>query len=450
MMKSKYLLLLGLLVSATVAVVAGGPQTPSVTNPALTGEAPLPRAGEKDADGRTVYRARMTGHLTNYYEEKIPPYTLPDPLKMNDGRRVVDSQMWLKERRPEILQMFQTEIYGKVPDTAPKVRWEVASTDPKARDGAAVMKRVVGYMGDGPDAPAMNVTMYTPARATGPVPIVLTITFGGGPARGRGAAGPAAAGGAVGPGDPIADILARGWGYATIGYGDIEGDTYNTSLNRARKLALKPGQARPAPDEWGTISAWAWGVSRIVDYFETDKAVDAKQIAIEGHSRLGKTVLWAGAQDPRIAAVFSSCGGEMGAALARRDYGESLDDMAYDFYWQFAGNIQKYAGKWDKLPGDQHFVISLVAPRPLFLNGGLGDQWSDPKGEFLGAVAAGPVYRLLGRKDMGTTELPPMDRPIIDGDIGWNYHSEGHQATPADWQAFLKFLDKYFKAPGVN
>ena len=449
MMKSKYLLSLGLLVSVTVAVVAGGPQTPSVTNPSLTGEAPLPRAGEKDADGRTVYRARLTGHLTNYYEEKIPPYTLPDPLKMNDGRRVVDSQVWLKERRPEILQMFQTEIYGKVPDTAPKVRWEVASTDPQARDGAAVMKRVVGHMGDGPDAPTMNLTMYTPARATGPVPIVLTITFGGGPARGRGVVGPAT-GGAVGPGDPIADILARGWGYATIGYGDIEGDTYNTSLSRARKLALKPGQARPAPDEWGTISAWAWGVSRIVDYFETDKTVDAQQIAIEGHSRLGKTVLWAGAQDPRIAAVFSSCGGEMGAALARRDYGESLDDMAYDFYWQFAGNIQKYAGQWDKLPGDQHFVISLVAPRPLFLNGGLGDQWSDPKGEFLGAVAAGPVYRLLGRKDMGTTELPPMDRPIIDGDIGWNYHSEGHQATPADWQAFLKFLDKYFKAPGVK
>ena len=162
----------------------------------------------------------------------------------------------------------------------------------------------------------------------------------------------------------------------------------------------------------GTISAWAGGISRSVDYFETDKSLDAKQIAIEGHSLLGKTVLWAGAQDQRIAAVFSSCGGEMGAALARRDYDESLDDMAYDFYWQFAGNIRKYAGQGDKLPGDQHFVISLVAPRPLFLNGGLGDQWSDPKGEFLGAVAAGPVYRLLGKKDLGTTELRPWIVPL--------------------------------------
>jgi len=450
--RSKHLLTLGLFVSVTIAAVAQGPQSPPVTNPALTGEAPLPRLGEKDADGRTVYRARLTGHLTNYYEEKIRPYTLPDPLTTDDGRRVVDAQMWLKERRPEILKMFQTEIYGRVPDTAPRVRWEVATVDANARDGAAVMKRVVGTMGEGPDAPAMNVTMYTPARARGPVPMILTITFGGGPGRGGTAAGqaPSAGRGAVGQGDPIADILARGWGYATIGYGDIEGDTYNTSLSRVRKLALKPGQNRPAPDEWGTISAWAWGISRIVDYFESDKSVDTKQIAIEGHSRLGKTVLWAGAQDQRIAAVFSSCGGEMGAALARRDYGESLDDMAYDFYWQFAGNIHNYAGQWDKLPGDQHFVISLVAPRPLFLNGGLGDQWSDPKGEFLGAVAAGPVYRLLGKKDLGTTELPAMDRPIIDGDMGWNYHSEGHLATPADWQAFLIFLDKYFKVPGVQ
>ncbi len=212
--RHKNLLALGLFASV-IAVAAGFLQRAAGTNLYLTGKAPQPRAGEKDADGRTVYRARLSGHLTNYYEDKIPPYTLPDPLKMNDGRRVADSQMWFKERRTEILKMYQSEIYGRVPETAPKVRWEVASTDPKARDGAAVMKRLVGHMGDGADAPAMNVTMYTPAKAAGPVPIILTITFGGGPNR------PVAA---VGPGDPIADILARGWGYATIAYGDIEGD----------------------------------------------------------------------------------------------------------------------------------------------------------------------------------------------------------------------------------
>lgn len=441
---NKRLLAMVLFLSA-IATVVLGQQSPAVSNPALRGEAPLPRAAETDADGRTVYRARLSGHLTNYDEDRIPPYSLPDPLIMSDGRTVVDSEMWFDERREEILEFYQTQIYGKVPDTAPEVRWEVASTDRQARDGAAVMKRVVGHMGEAPDPPAMNVTMYTPSDAPGPVPMILTITFGGGAGRGRG--GNAA--GAVGPGDPIDDILARGWGYATLGYRDIEGDTWDTSVSGVRKLALRPGQTRPAPDEWGTISAWAWGLSRIVDYFETDASVDAEQIAIQGHSRLGKTVLWAGAQDPRIAAVFSSCGGEMGPALIRRDFGETLDDMAYDFYWQFAGNIQNYVGRWDDLPGDQHFVISLVAPRPLFLNGGLGDQWSDPKGEFLGAVAAGPVYELLGGKGLGTTELPPLDSPIIDGDIGWNYHSEGHQATPADWQAFLSYLDKYFQAPGA-
>lgn len=439
------MLALALLLSAAIVSVVPGQQSPAVSNPALTGEAPLARAAEKDADGRTVYRARLSGHLTNYYEDRIPPYTLPDPLVLSDGRPVVDDDMWFDERREEILTFYQNQIYGRVPETAPEIRWEVASTDSGARDGAAVMKRVVGHMSEAPDGPEMNVTMYTPAGASGPVPMILTITFGGGAGRGRGGS----AGGVVGPGDPVDDILARGWGYATIGYRDIEGDTWDTSVSGVRKLALRPGQTRPEPDEWGTISAWAWGLSRIVDYFGTDASVDAEQIAIQGHSRLGKTVLWAAAQDPRIAAVFSSCGGEMGPALIRRDFGETLDDMAYDFYWQFAGNIQSYVGQWDDLPGDQHFVISLVAPRPLFLNGGLGDQWSDPKGEFLGAVAAGPVYELLGGTGLGTTELPPLDSPIIDGDIGWNYHSEGHQATPADWQAFLSFLDRYFEAPGA-
>ena len=437
------------MVSATVAAVAVVPQTPSVTNPSLTGEAPLPRAGEKDADGRTVYRARLTGHLTNYYEEKIPPYTLPDPLKMNDARRVVDSQMWLKDRRPEILQMFQTEIYGKVPDTAPKVRWEVASTDPQARDGAAIMKRVVGYMGDGPDAPAMNVTMYTPARAAGPVPMVLTITFGGGPARGRGAAAPAA-GGAVGQGDPIADILARGWGYATIGYGDIEGDTYNTSLSRVRKLALKPGQARPAPDEWGTISAWAWGVSRIVDYFETDKTVDAKQIAIEGHSRLGKTVLWAGAQDPasrRFSRVAAARWCRFGAARLWRITGRYGLRLLLAVCWQYP-EVRRTVGQ--------------TARRPAFCNF-TGRAPAAVSQRRTGRSMVRPQRRVSRRRCCGSGLPAPReerhgdDRTSADGSTDHrrrhrlNYHSEGHQKPrPRDWQAFLKFLDKYFKAPGIN
>jgi hypothetical protein len=285
----------------------------------------------------------------------------------------------------------------------------------------------------------MNVSLYTPSSAKHPVPIVLLINFGGG-VGGRSGAGSSA-------GDPpvAADILTRGWGYATIGYRDIQPDLANAWTEGVIGQTLAPGQTQPAPGEWGTIAAWAWGVSRIVDYLETDKAVDHRRIALHGFSRLGKTVLWAAAKDERIAAVFSACAGEMGSALARRDWGETVDDMAQNFPWQFAGNFQKYVGRWNDLPVDAHMLISLSAPRPVFITGGTTDQWSDPKGEFLAEVAAGPVYRLLGKKDLGITELPPLDTPAIRGDLGWLYHTGGHTVGVQDWTAFLSFLGKYFK-----
>ncbi len=189
---------------------------------------------------------------------------------------------------------------------------------------------------------------------------------------------------------------------------------------------------------------WSWGVSRIIDYLETDRAVDAKRIAVFGHSRLGKTVLWASAKDERIAAVFSSCSGEMGAALARRDWGETVDDMAQNFPWQFAPALQQWVGRWNDMPVDAHMLIALSAPRPVFITGGTTDQWADPVGMFKAAVAAGPVYRVLGKNDLGTTELPPLDTPLTKGDLGWHYHTGGHTATTADWKAFLEFLGKYF------
>ena len=182
----------------------------------------------------------------------------------------------------------------------------------------------------------------------------------------------------------------------------------------------------------------------MIDYLETDTSVNARQVALFGRSRLGKTALWATAKDERIAAAFSSCSGEMGAALARRDWGETVDDMAQNFPWQFAGNFQKWPGRWNEMPVDAHMLIALSAPRPVFISGGTADQWADPVGMFKAAVAAGPVYRLLGKKDLGVTELPPLDTPVITGDIGWHYHTGGHTATPADWKAFLEFLAKYF------
>ncbi len=435
------------LVVMTAALVGmslsiSGQQPPAQGTPPPAAQAAPPPASAtnlgNDANGNPLRRALKTGHVSNYDESKVGTYTLPDPLVLANGKPVRDRQTWLKERRPEILRLYETEIYGRMPAKTPSVKWQVAETDPKARDGAAVMKKLVGTVGGGPDAPQIKVTLYTPAAVTKPVPVILLVNFGGGAAPPPGAQG-------RGPGLPTdppvaAEIISRGWGYAMVGYNDIQPDRAGTFTQGVVGLTLAPGQEQPGADEWGTISAWSWGVSRIIDYLETDRAVNARQIALFGHSRLGKTALWATAKDERIAAAYSSCSGEMGAALARRDWGETLDDMAQNFPWQFAGNLQKYVGRWNEMPVDAHMLIALSAPRPVFISGGTADQWADPVGMFKAAVAAGPVYRLLGKKDLGTTELPAVDTPLVSGDLGWNYHTGGHTATPADWKAFLDFL----------
>ena len=416
---------LALIVQPTPWATAKAPESPTAR------ETPLPR---NDANGNPLRRA-PTGHVSNYDEAKVGTYTLPDPLVLRDGRPVRDAKTWRDERRPEILKAYETEIYGRVPGSAPKATFAVVETDAKALAGTAVRKEIVGRFGGGADAPAVRLHLYLPAGAKGPVPLLLHLTFRD---AAPGGASPNEAG-------PLTDILARGFAYATVRYTEIEGDSADTNRTIVRKLALSPPQTAPAADEWGTISAWAWGVSRVLDYLETDAAVDGKRVAIVGHSRLGKTALWAGAQEPRLALVFSSCSGEMGAALARRDYGETVDDMAANFPWQFAGNLQKYSGRWNDMPVDAHLLIALNAPRPVFITGGTQDQWADPRGQFLAAVAAGPVYRLLGKKDLGVKEAPPLDVPLLDGDLGFHYHTGGHTITAADWKAFLDFAARHLK-----
>ncbi len=400
----------------------------------------VPFIGRSDPKGNPVRLAKATGHVSNYSEEKIPPYTLPDPLVLADGRPVTSAAMWFQQRRPEILKFYQNEIYGRIPANAPRVSWEVVETDTNAREGTAIRRHVVGKMGDRPDGPRLNLIVWTLAKASRPVPLLLNISFFG-----AGGKGPGSRPGAF---DVLGEVLNRGWGYATLGYGDIQPDRANRWTEGVIGLTLPQGQMQPPPEEWGTISAWAWGISRCIDFFQTDKSVNARQIAITGASRLGKTVLWATAQDKRVAAVFSVVSGEMGAALIRRDWGETLDDMAQNFPWQFAGNLQKWVGRWNELPVDQHLLIALCAPRPVYVNGGLKDQWSDPRGEFLSLVAAGPVYRLLGARDLGVTELPALDKPVSSGSLAFHYHSSGHTAVPADWKTFLDFAERHFQARG--
>jgi hypothetical protein len=419
---------------------AASPQQPAPASRAPAPQPPQAQANPSnlgsDANGNPLRRALKTGHVSNYDEAKVPAYTLPDPLVMTNGARVADAAAWRTRRRPEILNAYATEIFGRIPANTPKMTWEVTETDPAAKGGTAAMRRVVGRIGAAADAPRVNMMVYTPAQAKGPVPLILIVNFGGGP--------PVAGRPPMQFIDPpvAADILGRGWGYAMVGYQDIQPDRLN-AFNEGVIGVTSHGQALGA-DEWGAISAWAWGASRIIDYFETDKTIDAKKIAVFGHSRIGKTALWASALDERIAAVYASCSGEMGAALARRDWGETVDDMAQNFPYWFAGNFQRYAGRWSDMPVDAHMLIALSAPRPVFITGGTADQWADPVGEFLAGVAAGPVYRLLGKQDLGTTKLPPLDTPLTKGDIGWHYHTGGHAATPADWTAFLEFVAKYF------
>jgi hypothetical protein len=241
---------------------------------------------------------------------------------------------------------------------------------------------------------------------------------------------------------PIDQLLALGWGYGTMEVGPVQND-YAGGLSTGIIGLMTRGKPR-APDQWGALSAWAWGLSRCMDYLQTDPAIDPRRVGLKGHSRYGKCALWAAALDQRFAIVFASCSGEGGAKLSRRNYGQTLDNIAGS-YWM-APNFRKYAHHWNDLPVDAHELIALLAPRPAFITGGTKDTWADPHGEFLAAVAAGPVYTLLGKKDLGTAQMPDPDQALIDGDLAFRYHAGGHTDV-LDWPVFLQFAQRYFNTP---
>ena len=413
-------------------------------------------------------------NAANYDESKANPFPkLPDPLTLRNGEKVTTAEMWWRQRRPEIVEDFDREVYGRVPEQTPQVKWEVtATTNDKNGEIPVITKKLVGHV-DNSSCPQITVdiqlTLTTPANATGPVPVMMEFGFGGfgprpggpgGPSTKAAAAGdasakavPKAGPGGFGGGGPSwqAQVLAKGWGYAIITPNSIQADN-GGGLTKGIIGLCNKGQSRKA-DDWGALRAWAWGASRALDYFETDKAVDAKQVGLEGHSRYGKATLVAMAYDPRFAIAFVSSSGEGGAKIHRRNYGELVENVASsgEYHWM-AGNFIKYAGPltWNDLPVDSHELVALCAPRPVFISSGLnGDNWVDAKGMFLAAAGAGPVYTLLGRKDMGTTEFPPVETTLIDGDISFRQHSGGHTPGP-NWPTFLKFADRYLKNPAAG
>jgi hypothetical protein len=388
-------------------------------------------------------------NYANYDESKANPCpNLPDPLVLKNGQKVTTPEIWWNQRRPEIVEDFDREIYGRVPRDTPKVNWEVTGTT-REPNGAVptITKQLVGHV-DNSSYPLITVdiqlTLTTPANSAGPVPVIMEFSFDG-----FGDSGPRAGGSEPGWQQ---QVLAKGWGYAAIIPSSVQADN-GQGLTRGIIGLCNKGQPRKL-DDWGVLRAWAWGASLALDYFETDKSVDARQVGLEGHSRYGKATIVAMAYDQRFAVAFVSSSGEGGAKLHRRNWGEIVENVAGtgEYHWM-AGNFLKYAGplNWNDLPVDSHELVALCAPRPVFISAGAtnGDGWVDARGMFLAAAGAGTVYKLMGKKDMGITEFPLIGTPLIDGDVAFRQHSGGHTPAP-NWPTFLTFAQRYLKAPAVK
>jgi hypothetical protein len=399
--------------------------------------------------------SEVAGIPVNYDEAKVGTYTLPDPLVFADGKPVRDAKTWTEKRRPEIVRLFEENQYGRSPARPAGMTFDVFDKGTPAFEGKAVRRQVtIHFSADR----KVDLLLYLPAQSRKPVPFLLNLSFSAnsntvddpgvkvgevwGPDKKR---IPANQGRRFGRID-VVRLLDAGFGFGTMYYGDIEPDFLGGVPHGIRAQFLKPGQTEPAPDEWGAIAAWGWGLSRALDYLETDRGVDAKRVAILGVSRLGKTVMWAGARDTRFALVIASCSGEGGAALSRRNYGETIAHLTAPsrYPYQFCANYGKFAEHPERMPVDANMLVALMAPRPVLLQTGDTDRWSDPKGEFLAAVAAGPVFRLLGKQGLDIDEMPPAGTGVFRT-IGYIEHVGGHGTIPSDWDHYLKFLQMHLQ-----
>lgn len=389
----------------------------------------------------------------NYDESQAnPTLPLPEVLRLANGEPVKSAEDWWRLRRPQIVELYDREIYGRVPEHLPPVKWELGSVKSEAQNGVAVLtKTLTGHVRNAA-CPAnevkIDLELTMPAAAKGPVPVVMELGFSREFLEMLRKRAPQFFANEGKEPDWRQQVLARGWGYAEYVPTSVQPDD-GAGLTEGMIGLANCGRLRARADEWGALRAWAWGASRALDYMETDPAVDAKHVAIEGHSRYGKATLVAMAYDARFAAAFVSSSGEAGAKLYRRNWGEQVGNIASsgEYHWM-AGNFLKYAGPLTvaDLPVDNHELIALAAPRPVFISAGTltaGDGWVDAKGMFLAAVAAGPVYRLLGKKDLGTAEFPAVEHGLMEGALSFRQHAAGHTPAP-NWPTFLDFAARSF------
>lgn len=381
---------------------------------------------------------------------------LQDPLRMENGRRVRSVAQWNRKRRPELFAMFEHEMFGRAPGRPEQLHFETVYRDTEALGGKAVRKEVKVHFDNTGDH-YLRLLIYTPAGAKGAVPAFLGINF-----KGNWAVSPEEGISMPTPEElerygrvetlergvhafrwPVEEILAAGYGVATFYTGDVDPDFDDCFENGVHPLFFKPGQDYPEPDEWGTIAAWAWGLSRALDYLETDADVDASRVAVIGHSRLGKTALWAGAADTRFAMVISNDSGNCGAALTCRKFGETVARVNYWNPQWFCDNFMKYNFNVEALPFDQHELIALIAPRPVCIGSATEDYYADPRGEFLAAKGASSVYELFGLEGLSGAEFPEPDTYVGEGPLRYQLRSGKHNILIADWRQYLKFADKY-------
>ena len=416
----------------------------------------------------SAYGASAT-FVANYDEAKVARYSLPNPLVLNDGTPVRDAATWRAKRRPELLEFYAREVYGRTPPNPPAgLHWAVTKEDRTALGGKAVRKEITIWFSAKKDGPKAHLLIYQPPGAAGahaPWPTFIGYNYYGNQCVN---ADPGIAMSKAwmrkNPDAKIVDnratgatrgiqatkwnvetVVARGYATATMYYGDLcEDQVEGLSKDVAALFGTGNVEDRKG-DAWGAIGIWAWGLSRALDYLETDAEIDAKRVAVHGHSRLGTTALWAGAQDERFALVISNDSGEGGASLARRNFGETVAVLNRSFPHWFAKNYRAYSENVDALPVDQHELIALSAPRPVHVASALDDRWADPRGEFLAAKHAEPVYALFGKKGLGVADMPPVNQPVLGDPLAYHMRTGKHDITPYDWAQYLDFADRVLK-----